>query len=124
MVSTCVKSQTARVGHPGRLECLRRRYAAGVPVSLEGVFRAAHLSRREALVLQDRLAGRAFGAIAIDLGLTRQRAAQLEGAALGKLGVRTSLSVLVYADERRERAEVLRERGRRVKPAELHAVSA
>jgi hypothetical protein len=122
MVSTFVKSGSARGGRDERLQCLRRRFESGAAVTLDDAFQAARLSGREVAVLQERLAGRSFAAIATGCGLTRQAVQQAERAALARRGVRGSLAVFIYDDEQGERAAVLRERGRRVKEAELRHV--
>jgi hypothetical protein len=111
---------------PG-LERLRRRHAAGEPVPLTAVFRAAGLTAAERHVLRARLAGRSHGQIAAGAALrkpgggayTRQRVQQLERRAAAKLGLGRSLEAAVHAAERVDRALGLVERGGRVRIADL-----
>jgi DNA-binding CsgD family transcriptional regulator len=80
------------------------------------VYQAAALTPQERRVVHERLGGgQSFGEIGRELGVTRQRAAQIEADACRKLGLAGSVALVIHDDERTERALRLRERGRRVR---------
>lgn len=87
---------------------------------LAAAFRTAGLSERQGYVLRQRVAGRSYGDLAAELGCSRQAVQCCEQHGMAKLGLEGSVAEVVYAEERLEAAERLRERGRLVRPGDLH----
>jgi hypothetical protein len=84
-------------------------------------YEVAKLSPRERELVERRVAGETLESIGRSKGFTRQRAHQIEQAALGKMGHAKSVADEVFAAERAEREADMIQRGKAVRLSEMRA---
>ncbi len=135
------KERVARQDRPqpdtARLEELKVRHEAGEPVSLDEVFDAANLDRRERHVVEQRLKDRSLGDIGKDPemqfaegefrsrpGEARERGSvkYQEEHAMARLGTFASIAKAVHAAQKIDGMIKVAAQGKLVKPEELHNV--